>query len=235
MKFSTFALGALALVTKVLAEEGSFFDQAHPDEDLTKFLLDYFIEEYPEYTSQDVAHFLQGETITLTHTVTNNEELDITVVGLGGEFRDPTTGAVTVNLTANSVGPVVIPPGQAAVVGQKINLDITAGSYIINPQVFVAFNDQLKAIAARSQLAVLTEAPVSFFNPQFLFLELLFVSIVGGIGYYFYSTTLQGYFDGAAPTKKPLATSGKSSSYDPSWVPSHHQTLQKKSKSRKAY
>lgn len=232
-----FALGALATITKVCADEGSgYFDRAgEPDTKLTKFHHEYFIDEYPHYNQETIAQLTYGETITLTHTITNEEDSDITVVGLGGLFRNSRTGEPMVNLTANSVGPVVIPPGETASVGQKINLDLNVGDYVLSPQVYVAFDNELKGITGRGQMTVIHEVPISIFNPKLLFLELIFAAIVGGVGYYAYSTSLQSYFKDTAPVKQKVTVTGNSSGYDPSWVPSHHQTLQKKTKSRKSY
>lgn len=235
MKFSTLALGLLSFVGAVFSEEvEDFFGQASTENKLTNFKIDYIIEEYPDVDPSDVAQLLAGEEIKLLYTITNEEDTDLTVVGLGGAFRDPISGDYKVNLTSNSVNPLVITPGESAQVGQKIRLDIDSGSYYLTPQVYVAFQDELKAIQARGQLAIVLEVPVSFLDPQLLFLELLFVAILGGLGYFVYTTYFKTYFKRTAPTKKvPVAS--KSTGFDPLWVPSHHQVPQKRTKSRKAY
>ena len=235
MKFSTLALGLLSFVGAVFSEEvEDFFGQASTENKLSNFKIDYIIEEYPDVDPSDVAQLLAGEEIKLLYTITNEEDTDLTVVGLGGAFRDPISGDYKVNLTSNSVNPLVITPGESAQVGQKIRLDIDSGSYYLTPQVYVAFQDELKAIQARGQLAIVLEVPVSFLDPQLLFLELLFVAILGGLGYFVYTTYFKTYFKRTAPTKKvPVAS--KSTGFDPLWVPSHHQVPQKRTKSRKAY
>lgn len=241
MKLAVFALGLLASAAKVFAEEDdgtgqkvAYFQSASENHELTKFDLDYVIEEYPDLEASEVAQLWQGEEIHVHHTITNNEDTDITVVGLGGSFRDPLTGDYKVNLTSNSVGPITIEPGKSTEVRQRITLDFLPGNYFLAPQVYVAFNDELKVIQARAQLAVLKDVPISFFNPQLLFLEALLLALVGGAGYFFYSSYFQKYFKQTAPVTKGKST-GKTSGFDPSWVPSHHQVSQKKSKTRKAY
>ncbi|EEQ36380.1 hypothetical protein CLUG_00503 [Clavispora lusitaniae ATCC 42720] len=235
MKFSTLALGLLSFVGAVFSEEvEDFFGQASTENKLSNFKIDYIIEEYPDVDPSDVAQLSAGEEIKLLYTITNEEDTDLTVVGLGGAFRDPISGDYKVNLTSNSVNPLVITPGESAQVGQKIRLDIDSGSYYLTPQVYVAFQDELKAIQARGQLAIVSEVPVSFLDPQLLFLELLFVAISGGLGYFVYTTYFKTYFKRTAPTKK-VPVAAKSTGFDPSWVPSHHQVPQKRTKSRKAY
>lgn len=247
MKISIFAVALLATAKTVFcadAEEeksigqqkAEYFGSAKSDSELANFELDYFILEYPDVERSEVVQMWQGEQINVRHTITNKEDTDLTVVGLGGSFRDPITGEYMVNLTSNSVGPVVIEPGKSATVGQQINLDFLSGNYFLAPQVYVAFKDELKVIQARAQLVVIKEVPVSFFNPQLLFLELIFVALIGGVGYLLYPSYFQSYFKGTAPTSKKLtASSSSTSGYDPTWVPSHHQVTQSKAKTRKAY
>jgi len=246
MKFSIFALSLLATVTKVLCDgadedtlgqqKAAYFGSAKPDSELANFEVDYLILEYPDADKNEVIQMWQGEQINVRHTITNQEDTDITVVGLGGSFRDPITGEFKVNLTANSVGPVVIEPGKSVNVGQMITLDFVPGNYFLAPQVYVTFKDELKAIQARAQLAVVKEVPISFFNPQLLFLELIFVVLAGAIGYIFFPAFFQTYLKGTAPiTKASTTKSATTSGFDPAWVPSHHQVTQKRTKTRKAY
>lgn len=236
MKFSTIACGLLAAASRVLAVEGGFFDSAKDQVGLSKFQLDYVVEQYPELSVQDVAEMFCEEDISLLYTITNEEDSDLTVVGLGGSFRDPLTGESLVNLTANSVGPVVIAPGETATVGQKILLELIPANYYLSPLVYVAFKDELKQVQARPQLITLKEMPVSFFNPQWMFLELLFFGTIGILGYFAYTSWFKSYFVSITPVDKNVPVSAKTSGFDPAWVPSHHQVTQKKrSKARKAY
>lgn len=245
MKFSVLALGLLTATVRVMAsndgdddlakQKAAYFGSAEPDTELTKFEIDYVIDEYPDLEFSEVAHMWQSEVISVRHTISNMEDIDLTVVGLGGSFRDPITGDIKVNLTSNSVGPLVIEPGQTAEVIQKIDLNFDPGSYFLAPQVYVTFNEQLKVIQARAQLAIVKEVPISIFNPKLLFLEALFLVVICGFGYFFYASYLQTYFNKTASITKNTNASGKSSGFDPSWVPSHHQVTQKKTKTRKAY
>lgn len=238
-----FVLGLLAAAAGVFASEeddlaakkAAYFGSAQQDTELTNFKLTYHIKEQPDLEPTEVAALWDGSHISLVYNFTNNEETDIRVVGLGGAFRDPLTGEYRVNLTSNSVGPVVVEPGQSIEVMQKIPLDFGAGSFYLAPRMFVVFNEELKVIQARGQLAVLKELPITFLNPQLLFVELLLLGLVGAAGYFLYTSYLQSYFKGTAPITKNDDSSAKSSGYDPSWLPSHYQVTQKKSKTRKAY
>lgn len=236
MKLFTLALGLLGAVGAVRASEE---EPQHPveipsqEKQFANFNLDYVIDEHPDLAPADVAQLFVGETIKLFYTLTNEEEFEISVVGLGGSFRDPLTGDYLVNLTATSLGPLVVAPGETINFRQSITLDMDAGSFYLMPQVFVAVEETLKAIQARGQLAMVEEMPISFFNPQLLLLEAIFVALVGGVGYFFFYNQLLTYFKHTAPAKE--VAGAKTSGFDPLWVPEYHQTTQRKSKTRKAY
>lgn len=197
-----------------------------------RFPVNYVISEYPDITHTDVAEFNNGETISLEYTATNNEDDKITIVGLGGAFRSPTTNEIKSNLSAQSVGPIILAPGDSEVFIQKIPLDLVPDNYLLTPQLFIAFQEDLKLVQARGQLAVVSDVPVSFFDPQLLVLEAILVATLGGLLYAVYSIWGKPYFAGTAPTKKKVVISARSTSVDPSWFPESH-ILQKKTK--KAY
>lgn len=226
IQFSTLLLLSICQAT------GSEYADAVRKSELERFELDYIIEEYPEVSYNGVVEFNQGEQISLSYTLSNHEDTDIVVIGLGGAFRNAVNGESIANLTSTSVGPIVVPPGESSVIHQKLITHISGGNYLLSPQVFVAFNDEVKVIQARSQLSIVKETYLSFFNPQLLFLECLFL-VIAGLCFYFSVPNMfkRNQINKSPVTKKP----SNSSVFDPSWVPSHHQLTQRKSKTRKAY
>lgn len=208
------------------------------------FYVDYTIKEYPEVANTDVAQFTNGEQIQLEFNVVNNENDNIVVVGCGGTFRDPITNKVKANLTAATIGPITLEPGQNEQFIQKISIDLLSNNYLLTPQIFIAYQEDLKLIQARGQLAVVEEVPISFFDPQLIFLEIILTLSFGVLAYFAYSIWGQAYFQGTAPVNSKKSTSVKSSSgvatggnsYDSSWIPEGHlQKQQPKKRSRKAY
>mmetsp|Transcript_1897 Transcript_1897/g.1865 ORF Transcript_1897/g.1865 Transcript_1897/m.1865 type:complete len:238 (+) Transcript_1897:51-764(+) len=204
------------------------------------FVVDYKISELPEITNTDVAELTNGEAISLQYSVENNEDKEISIVGVGGSFRDPANGNIKTNLTGAAVGPVLVPAGEKASFIQKIEVNLVADNYLLTPQIFVAVEDDLKFIQARGQLASVNDLPISFFNPQLLFLEAILVATLGGILYVVYDIWGKKYIEGTAPIIK---TSKKASSpspisvatgksYNSEWIPEAHL---KQKKSKKAY
>lgn len=187
--------------------------------------LAYTIEEYPE--KNEVIDIYNGDSITLTYTVANDNEQPATIIGVGGSFKDPNTNEVSTNLTTGNVGPIVLEQGQSQQFKQLVELNLIPGNYILAPIVYVVVEEQLVQFEAETQLASVSDRPISFFNPQLLFLELILVGTIGLVGYFGYLTFGKPYFKKVAPVKKPNKVARASSpetakSYDSSWIPENH-------------
>lgn len=247
MRFSFLAMAFTAIAGALAAEEDApgpavkFHSndkdapQHPPSEQITKFELSYVLEQYPDVEPQQMVELLTTKPLEILYTLVNNEEKDMSVVGIGGHFIDPKTGEITVNQTANSIGPIVIKPGTSDIFRQKINLDMDAGNYVLSPSVFIAYDDDLKVMQARSQLLTVVEDPISFFDPQLLLLEIILVAFVAAALYFYNPKILQDYFKGTAPVKVPVTAKGTSTGYDPNWIPKTHLKEKKQPKARKAY
>ncbi|CUM67770.1 uncharacterized protein PRCAT00005475001 [Priceomyces carsonii] len=204
-----------------------------------KFFVDYRIKELPEITNHDVAQLTNGEQTSLEFNVSNNDDVDISVVGVGGSFRDPTNSEVKTNLTSAAVTPITLKPGESGTFEQVINVNLIPSSYILSPMVYIAINEELRQVQARGQLTTVEDQPVSLLNPQLLFLEFVLLATLGGVLYVVYSLWGRSYLEGnVIPSSKSKKTSSKPTAtttarpLDESWVPESHL---KKNKSRKAY
>lgn len=229
MKLTTILTGIVSLASFVSAI-GEESDPAA----VLKFNVDYTIKEHPEIAPTDVVDLFNGDTITLDYTVSNDEDEQLAIVGVAGSFRDPATNEINTNITAASVGPIVLEPGMSHKFSQSINLNLYPNNYILSPVLFVSRGDAFVTATPRPQLASVSDTPISMFNPQLLFLEIVLLATFAGIGYLLYESFGKAYFKGTAPTKKPVKTPTASSpapegkSYDSSWIPEGHIKKTKK-------
>lgn len=245
MKFSLLAL-AMAAVGAFAAEapkdtqdsvqfvENDQNTNVENEVQLANFKISYVLEGHPETTPEVAVEFLISKPINILYTLVNEEERDISIVGVGGDFVNPTTGEKAVTINANSIGPIVVKPGQLETFRQKVNLDMSPESYALVPNVYVAFDEALKVIQAPPQLVTILEDVVSFFDPQLLLLELILVAAAGVVVYFFFPSLFQSYFKSTAPVTVKSSV-GSSSSYDPNWIPKSHLQKANKPKTRKAY
>lgn len=234
MKFTKIfgaALGLASVIGGVIgAEQGQGPILQQSGTKVIEFDADYTIKERPEVAPTDVAQLYNGDSITLSYTVTNKGAEQVTVLGVGGTFRDAKTNEINTNITSGSIGPLVLEKGQSQQFSQIININLLPDDYILVPILYISYEDEFLSVTPRPQWTEVRDPPVSFFNPQLLFLELVLVVTFGGIGYIVYELFGKKYIKGTstAPTKKVsgqttgTTTGADGKSYDSSWIPQGH-------------
>lgn len=234
MKFSTILTVLGATIASVAGYETSGKPQ------VIDILIDYSIKETPEISQNDVANWVNGEKYTLEYVVNNNEETEIAVVGVTGQFKNPVTNQIVTNLTTGQVGPITIAPGESIKFEQIVGVDLLPDNYELVPHVFVAHDDLIKVIPCRGQLATVVDGVISFFDPRLIFLELILLVTFGGVVYFIYEIWGKQYIKGTAPVKVPVKKSGTPvgiketspsasvSGFDESWIPEAHLKKNKK-------
>ncbi|RCK67596.1 Increased recombination centers protein 22-2 [Candida viswanathii] len=235
MKFSTI----LTALTTTIAAVAGYETNGKPH--TVDILIDYHIKETPEVSANDVANWINGDKYTLQYVVNNNEETEVTVVGVTGQFKNPVTNEIVTNLTTGQVGPITVQPGESIKFDQIVGVDLIPNNYELVPHVFVAHDDLIKVIPCRGQLTTVVDAVVSFFDPRLIFLELVLLVTFGGVVYFIYEIWGKQYLNGIAPVKagavrksaspvdkKEASPSGSASGFDESWIPEAHLKKNKK-------
>lgn len=234
MKLSQVLIGACCLVFPgaVAAADDSFVAS---DQKPYNFRIQYSVADKQDSIS-DVVSMTNGETYSLDYTVYNGEDEEVSIIGVGGSLNDPQSGAVSNNLTTGSIGPVVIPSGEAANFTQQINIDVAPGDYLVVPSIYAVYNSSMMLLGSRSQLISVEDPSISIFNPQLLLLELILLATLGGALYAAYELFGKQYLRKNQPIKvatiKKLVpadqtSSSKSSGYDESWLPKQHLKAKK--------
>lgn len=203
-------------------------DPDNADQMKLDLFIDYKIEGQPGVTQTDVALFDIDEVAVLNYEMsTLEEDIPITVIGTGGYIKDPATGDVVQNLTARQLEPMLqLKPNETLNFKQAIEINLPAQNYIFAPEVyFVIGTEQPKMVQIRNQLVIVSEPQTSVFEPQFLFLCLLFLGIVTISGF-FTLKAVAPYFESTAPTKKSLKEQASSAratgkSFNEDWIPEH--------------
>ncbi|EER35196.1 conserved hypothetical protein [Candida tropicalis MYA-3404] len=232
MKFSTI----LTALTAVIATVAGYETSGKPH--TVDILIDYSIKETPELSQNDVANWVNGDKYTLEYVVSNNEETEIAVVGVTGQFKNPVTNQIVTNLTTGQVGPITVAPGESIKFEQIVDVDLMANNYELFPYVFVAHDDLIKVIPCRGQLTSVVDATISFFDPRLILLELVLLVTFGAAAYFIYEIWGKQYLKGTAPVKVPARKSGSTvskkgasataSGFDESWIPEAHLKKNKK-------
>lgn len=225
-------LGLFAAGVSAADAEGA--QNAAGDTVTLQFAIDYKLPHLPEVGARDLAEVFNDEEFSIAYSFTNNEPNDITIVGIGGAFHDVQTGAIKSNLSATPVEALTVAAGESGSYTHRISLNLVPDEYILVPQLYIAYDNDLKLVQARGQRTQVKDVPISFFDPQLLFLEAVLLVTLAGAGYVAFNIWGKKYVQGTAPTSKsrrgasPVAASlGKS--LDADWLPEGH-VRQKKTK-----
>lgn len=190
--------------------------------------LDYTIQNKP---SEGVIELTNGEEIAVNYTMSNFEDVEVSVVGVGGRFIDPTTGEHLANITDSRIGPITLQPGESQAFSQRIAINLLPMNYIMSPSVYVVKGQLLTLIGARNQLAIVSDEKISFFNPQLIFVELVLLATLGAVGYFIYITygipylNVAGKTNNSKPkrsTRSAAAPAPATGVVDQSWLPETH-------------
>ncbi|KAH3682692.1 hypothetical protein WICPIJ_006355 [Wickerhamomyces pijperi] len=247
MKFSSLLVLAGSLLAPALGQAvprqidlsnpGDYANGQYVDQDQLsnqmRYLIDYNIIDFPK--DQPVSLY-NGDEITVNYTFANHEDYEISVVGVGGQFLDPYTGEAKANITDARLGPLAIAPGAEINFQQRIGINLAPNNYVMVPGLYILRDTSLALIGTKTTLAIVTDRPISLFNPQLLVLELLFLAFIGAAGYFGYEYFTKASTAAPKLSKKQAklnasASAAKSTgTVNSEWLPDNL----KKTKQRKA-
>ncbi|VVT52935.1 uncharacterized protein SAPINGB_P003321 [Magnusiomyces paraingens] len=138
------------------------------------------------------------------------------------------------NLTTSKIGPLAIEPGKYSTFDAKIVVNLPPEDFDLIISFFVGLQGEVVVIENKPLKVTISDAPVSFFDPKFLFVQLIFTLTIGAIGFAIYYFALVPYIEDSLNTSRKQNVSKKVSQekkksvnpgnkgYDESWIPSHH-------------
>ncbi|KAI0471633.1 hypothetical protein GGR56DRAFT_677524 [Xylariaceae sp. FL0804] len=181
--------------------------------------------------------------------ITNNEAKPIQVALVGGQLfttqelpPDVNPMAAVVRNLSTVRYEATIPAGEQQSLPYSFVLDMQPQDVRLQMMAVVTNEaQQVFQVPVTNQVVSIVEAPVSFFDPQIIFLYLFLSAAFAGACYFVYKTYIEAFFPQAqrgsgggqrakarAPVEKePLsggegAASGTDKGYDASWIPSDH-------------
>ncbi|EJS44025.1 YEL001C [Saccharomyces arboricola H-6] len=160
--------------------------------------------------SNEPLEFFAEDIVSLAYNVTNWEDTNVTIVGVTGTIVMYPQGYPVANITAANVGPYEMEVNGTSNFGQDVTLKLPEGQYFLVPFLLASKSEEMVRIAARPTLFEIVSPPISFFNPQFLSVQIILLAIVGGISYYYMKSKTQ-----QRPTKKSVTDKR----VDESWLP----------------
>ncbi|SCU84174.1 LAFA_0D08592g1_1 [Lachancea sp. 'fantastica'] len=173
-----------------------------------------------------VSSFLEfddGDNVTLRYSFSNRDDSNVSVVAVGGAIYDITTNELAANVSAAALGPIPIGTNETAEFQQIVNLILKEGDYAISPDIYVEKEQETIKVIANPSLLRILPPTMSFFNPQFMFVQLILAALIAGFSYMTFVRTRE---DGNARTngkKYKSSEAAKTQKLDSTWLPeSHH-------------
>ncbi|CAH2350830.1 increased recombination centers protein 22 [[Candida] railenensis] len=195
--------------------------------------VDYVLEDQPTVGADELASFLNGETAVLKYSMASRDENNVTVVGAGGTLRHPTTHEILYNLTAEALDPMIsIKPNSSYEFQKSFEVDFEPANYILAPEIYIVVAGVIKSVPIRNQRLIITNVPLSLFDPQLVFLVAVLVAILGASTWFVYNqfgTSPAARLKHSKERRSSAVAPGK---FDSDWIPEEH--LKKAKRTKKA-
>ncbi|KAM3161984.1 Increased recombination centers protein 22 [Lachancea thermotolerans] len=218
MKFSGIQVSILALLRVCLAEadsgEGNQEALPHANFDITYECLERDVGGLSSFME-----FENGDNATLQYKFTNKEDLNVSVVGLGGRIYDVQKNEDAANISASAIGPLDVDVNGTTEFQHVIKLVLKEGDYVLSPDVYVQKENETMRVVTNPSLIRILPPPMSFFNPKFMLVQMVLGALIAAFSYFTFFKPSASYGRDA----KKLKPDGSVSRTDSSWLPENHQ------------
>ncbi|SCU89016.1 LADA_0E13234g1_1 [Lachancea dasiensis] len=161
--------------------------------------------------------FEEGSNATLKYSFHNNEEVNVSVVAVGGSLYDVHAKSIAANISAATVGPIPAAVNGSIVFQQIVKLLLPEGEYVLSPDIYVEINEQTMRIIANPSLIRVLPPPMSFFNPKFILVQLVLALLIVGVSYSALKPAR-----GVISRKKPSSKDNLPGTVSSGWLPANH-------------
>lgn len=175
----------------------------------------YDILEKPGLKFDQPLEFSAEEFATFNFTVKNNEDYNLTVIGISGNVVSNPGGLPVANITAQSVGPYEIPINGTLYFQTAIQLILPEGAFFVAPFIGILKDENAMRLGIRPLSVFVLPPAMSFFNPGFLSVQIIMGLLIAGITYLFMNSNKR--------VAKRSKTPSKPNVLDESWLPNTHK------------
>lgn len=169
--------------------------------------ITYNIEdkEEPETLGAPIS-FDQDEVIMLNYTLTNDEDCEVSVLGVSGNILSYPSGELVTKISFGEMEDLYARPSDTLNFRQKVVIDLEPGMYYLFPVVHVSnetakdivekdstrnikdggdVDIEPKSVAVNPTVLNIEEPLMSIFDPRFLSIQLGLLAVIGGFSYYY--------------------------------------------------
>ncbi|CEP60387.1 Irc22p LALA0_S01e09604g [Lachancea lanzarotensis] len=168
--------------------------------------------------------FDDGDNVTLRYSFSNRESGNVSIVAVGGAIYDITTNEIAANVSAAALGPIPIAVNETTEFQQIINLILKEGDYALSPEIYVEKDQETMRVVANPSLLRILPPTMSFFNPQFMFIQLILATLIAGFSYFTFVKPRDGSNARINSKKGKELAAARIKKFDSSWLPENHQS-----------
>ncbi|KAM6504275.1 hypothetical protein JOM56_001218 [Amanita muscaria] len=170
---------------------------------------------------------VNGERNSMTVTVENKSDRNVTLVSIAGSLRHPDTDILMKNLTALKVGVTLLSKVPVRV-PYVFHSEFKPGDLRLNIWLDNAVDNEKFQVVAYDSVVKIVEPEFSIFDFKMISTYLIALAFLGGIGYYAYLTLLpqpkktRTNTATAQPSTPATATATGTVGYEEEWIADYH-------------
>ncbi|GCE97742.1 increased recombination centers protein 22 [Zygosaccharomyces mellis] len=228
MKLFQFTLCLLVNICLTLASnssesidiEKSSNETAVEEPSTIDFDVGYNILEHLDTDLSRGVEFSMQEVATFNYSFTNNENVNVSVIGVAGTVISTPDGYQVANITEQSIGPVEVGVNKTVNFQAGVQLILPEGTFYMLPVLNVIKDEEPLKVGIRPLLITVNPPPLSFFNPSFLSVQILLGLLIAGATYAFMTFN-------KSETKRRPVKNAKPVIVDQSWLPDNYKKAEK--------
>lgn len=212
---------ALAKRSSGLSDVGKSSNQSAIEEpSVVDYDVNYNILEHLSSDLSKGVEFSMQEIATFNYSFTNNEKVNVSVVGVSGTVISTPDGYQVANITEQPIGPIPVGVNETANFQAGVQLILPEGNFYMLPVLNVLKDEEPMRMGIRPLLITVNPPPMSFFNPSFLSVQILIGLLIAGVTYTFISFN-------KPETRKKQVKAPKPASVD-DWLPASYKKTEKR-------
>ncbi|OSD06375.1 hypothetical protein PYCCODRAFT_926219 [Trametes coccinea BRFM310] len=178
-------------------------------------------------------HVINGERNRMFLAIENKSDRNVTLKNIAGSFHHPETNRLIKNTTALNYG-VPLLEGASMQLPYMFYSEFKPGDYRLNIWLEHDADGKTYRVTAYDSIVAVVEPEGSWFDPKMWTTYLIVSGLLGGLGYYLYTTFVpQPKKRRVPPVSAPVGTvtATGAGGYQEEWIPEHHlKKTTKKSK-----
>ena len=198
----------------IIAGDQDIISEEQQERKFVNLNVTYTIIERPDFDLKEILEFAPDQLLTLAYSLYNGENSSVSIVGFSGNVYTLPDGYYAANISETSIQPLNVLYNETTSFSQEVKLVLPEGKFYVEPVLIVEKDSETMRVAVQPIMVEIVPLPLSFFNLQFLSVQITLLACIGGMYYYFISRSTP------ITIKK---TKFKAVKVDETWLPDNYK------------